>query len=142
MASLTSNTGNTTFDNPRSWTYQYDDLNRLISANRVAGSAQDRTYAYDDADNLTYNSGLCDGSASSPNLVYPTSGPTAIRPHAPTSICGSPVSYDANGNTLSYDRDGAAGSDLPLTLVYDGENRPTAVTTNWPAAGSVDRHLS
>ena len=35
-----------------------------------------------------------------------------MRPHAPTSICGAPVSYDANGNTLAYDRDGT-GPGLP-----------------------------
>jgi hypothetical protein len=27
----------------------------------------------------------------------------------PNSICGTPISYDANGNTLSYDVDGRNG---------------------------------
>ena len=83
---------------------------------------------------MLYNSGLCAGSASSPNLIYPDGngaaagqGLSAGRPHAPTSICGSPVTYDANGNTLSYDVDGA-GSILKRALVYDGENRPLSVS--------------
>jgi RHS repeat-associated protein len=51
------------------------------------------------------------------------------HPHAPNSICGTAVTYDANGNTLSYDVDGA-GPLLPRSFVYDGENRPITVTQN------------
>jgi YD repeat-containing protein len=39
------------------------------------------------------------------------------------------VSYDGNGNTLSYDVDGAR----PLqarSFSYDGENRPLTITQN------------
>jgi RHS repeat-associated protein len=111
----------------RSWTYTYDPLDRLATADNANGTADDRTFAYDDADNLIYNSALCAGSAASPNLIYPTQGATAIRPHAPTSICGTPVTYDANGNTLTYDVDGA-GVIAARTLTYDGENRPLSVT--------------
>ena len=89
------------------------------------------SYAYDDADNMVFNSALC---AANPNMVYPTQGTTSVRPHAPTSICDTAVTYDANGNTLSYDVDGA-GPILPRTLVYDGENRPISVTQN----GNVSR---
>ena len=49
--------------------------------------------------------------------------------HAPVSICGSAVSYDANGNILSYDVDGS-GPQLPRSIAYDGENRPVSVTRN------------
>ncbi len=52
-------------------------------------------------------------------------GPT----HAPTTICGARVTYDANGNTLSYDVDGA-GIIQPRDFAYDGENRPLTVTQN------------
>ena len=65
------------------------------------------------------NSALCGGAG----LVYGAGG----RPHAPASICGAPVAYDANGNTLSYDPDGPG----PLerrSIAYDGENRPVSVT--------------
>jgi RHS repeat-associated protein len=57
-----------------------------------------------------------------------------FRRHAPTSICGTPVTYDANGNTLSYDADGSAvGSTIqPRSFSYDLENRPLTIT--WGSA--------
>ncbi|WP_421696613.1 RHS repeat-associated core domain-containing protein [Aestuariivirga sp.] len=123
-------TGVTSPDAGRSWAYAYDGLDRLIAADHLGGTAEDRSFAYDDADNLIYNSALCAGSAQAPNLVYQP-GP---HPHAPVSICGSPVSYDANGNMLSYDVDGP-GPQLPRSIAYDGENRPLSVTRN----GNVTR---
>ena len=85
-------------------------MNRLILADRAAGTVEDRSFAYDDADNMIFNSGLC---AANPNLAYPDGNGAAAgqglssgRPHGPASICGSPVIYDANGNTLSYVVDG------------------------------------
>ena len=97
----------------KSWNYGYDALDRLTSASNVNTPAETVSYAYDDADNMLYNSSLC---AANPNMVYPTQGATSIRPHAPTSICGTSVTYDANGNTLSYDVDGS-GPIPPRTLV-------------------------
>ena len=47
----------------------------------------------------------------------------------PSRSAAAPVTYDANGNTLTYDPDGA-GPVAPKSLAYDGENRPSAVTTN------------
>jgi RHS repeat-associated protein len=104
------------------WTYAYDGLDRLVSADGF-GTADDRTYAYDAADNMVWNSGLC---AQNPNMAYPAPGATSVRPHAPTSICGTAVTYDANGNTLAYDVDGP-GAKAPRKLVYDLENRPLAI---------------
>ena len=47
--------------------------------------------------------------------------------------CGTPVTYDANGNTLTYDPDGPGP--LPArTIAYDGENRPVSVTASGNAA--------
>ena len=113
-------------DTSRSWTYSYDGLDRLILADNANGTADDRSYAYDDIDNVVFNSGLC---AANPSMAYPAPGAAAVRPHAPTSICGTAVSYDANGNTLSYDADGA-GAIQPRTFAYDGENRPLTITQN------------
>ncbi len=258
-------------DTGRSWTYGYDGLDRLITADNQNGSIDDAAYAYDDADNMVYNSKLC--APMNPNLIYAeqpgqgtpsinltdtysaqtvatssvsiypasnaldnntgtyfhsynsasewlkldlgstmvmtsvvinvysptyfngavvtlldaagnpvyTSGPltvtgtsitltlpnavrarsvlingpanqymvvteldvmgyaapalvTLARPHAPTSICGTPVTYDANGNTLTYDADGSAlGSTIqPRSFAYDLENRPLTIT--WGSA--------
>ncbi|WP_421694489.1 hypothetical protein [Aestuariivirga sp.] len=101
----------------RAWAYTYDGIDRLTLADNQTDNSLDRSYGYDDADNMTYNSGLC---AANPNLVYAA----GAHPHAPTSICGTAVTYDANGNTLSYDPDGSAGAIQPRTITYDGENRP------------------
>jgi hypothetical protein len=68
-------TGITSPDISRSWTYGYDALDRLILADNGNGTADDRQYAHDDADNMIWNSGLC---AANPNLVYPTQGAGAI----------------------------------------------------------------
>jgi RHS repeat-associated protein len=54
---------------------------------------------------------------------------TSVRPHAPASICGTAVTYDAAGNTLTYDVDGA-GPLQPRSFTYDGENRPLTITQN------------
>jgi RHS repeat-associated protein len=61
---------------------------------------------------------------------YTTPAPVAFaHPHAPNAICGVAVSYDANGNTTTYDVDGA-GPIMPRSVAYDGENRPISVTQN------------
>jgi RHS repeat-associated protein len=75
---------------------------------------------------MVWNSGLC---SASPNMAYPTAGPSAIRPHAPTLICGVAVVYDANGNTTAYDVDGS-GPTPPRSFAYDLENRPLSITQN------------
>jgi RHS repeat-associated protein len=113
-------------DLARSWSYSYDGLDRLYYADNDNGTADDRWYGYDAADNMILNSGLCAGN---PNMAYPTQAAYSGHPHAPNSICGSPVAYDANGNTLSYDVDGP-GPLLPRSLTYDGENRPLTITQN------------
>jgi RHS repeat-associated protein len=119
-------TATTSPDVGRSWTYGYDGLDRLIAADNQNGTADDATYAYDDADNMVFNSKLC---AANPNMVYPAQGVASGHPHAPNTICGSAVTYDANGNTTSYDVDGA-GPLLPRSFAYDGENRPISITQN------------
>jgi RHS repeat-associated protein len=120
------------------WNYSYDGLDRLITAvnDNNPANPDSRIYAYDDADNMVFNSGLNSAGtcAGSPNMVYPTAG--QARPHAPVSICGTAVSYDQNGNTTGYDIDGATG-DTPRTLVYDGENRPLIILKNGTASVMV-----
>jgi hypothetical protein len=120
-------------DTRRSWNYSYDGLDRLATASNLGDASLSQSFAYDDADNMIYNSALC---AANPNMVYPTSG--QAHPHAPNSICGTPVTYDANGNTVTYDVDGntvtydvdGAGPLSPRAFTYDGENRPILVTQN------------
>ena len=112
--SVTSLTGDTAFYGPRNWVYTYHELNRLTAANWTAGGAEDRVFAYGDAENMLRNSGLCVGAT---NFTYPAQGPTAVRPHAPSATCGSTVDYDAAGNALKYDPNGSGSAALPRTLI-------------------------
>ena len=93
------------------WTYTYDALDRLLTATNSADSSTSRTYTYNAAGSIATNSAL--GTYS-----YSTQGPSAVRPHAPTSVGGSSRTYDANGNLTA-----GAGA----TLTYDGDNRLTQV---------------
>ncbi len=70
--------------------------------------------------------------ANTPRVRGSRHADTAARgflTHAPTSICGTSVSHDANRNTTSYDVDGS-GPLLPRAFTYDGENRPLSITQN------------
>jgi hypothetical protein len=61
-------------DSLQAYTYTYDELDLLVLADRLAGINFDRTFAYDDADNMTFNSGLC---------TWPGAG----YPHTPRFNC-------------------------------------------------------
>jgi RHS repeat-associated protein len=115
--------------NTEDWQYTYDALGRLSFADNLADNNQDRWFNYDLADNLIFNHAISCG-AWPQNIFYPAQGVASGRPHAPTHICGTSVShavgYDANGNTLSYDVDGA-GPEPRKTFSYDAENRPLTV---------------
>jgi RHS repeat-associated protein len=131
-------------DNTQDWSFGYDTLDRVVCARNtllagttqadcstiIAGSTVEplsRRYAYDAADNIVLNTGYCVGN---PNIFYPTQGPTAARPHAPLGMCNAGFTYDANGNTLSYDPDGPDNNAIqPRSFVYDGENRPISITS-------------
>lgn len=92
-----------------SWTYEYDDVDRLITADNT-DDTRDQSFTYDNAGNLTFAAGV--GA-----YTYPE--PTAPRPHAPLTIDGATLSWDAGGN-LTNGRG--------RTLAWDGENRPATIT--------------
>jgi RHS repeat-associated protein len=161
----TTNDTTTANNTARDWAFTYDSLDRLRNA-RQAGSdtnPNSRRYAYDEADNLIFNSALCGQLSTytlfdtaetvSVNIGYPnpngatrgqggsiqTGSTRGHRPHAPSSICGTGLSeanYDANGNTLSYDPDGT-GPRPSRTFTYDGENRPVSITAPHAVSGSL-----
>jgi len=112
---ITAVTNGAVASNVENWTYTYNDLGELTGADNQGDNTQDQTWTYDLAGNMLTNSKVG-------TYVYPTQGPTAIRPHAPTSIAGQAVSYDANGNTTSYTVNGQT-----RTFTYDGENRPLSI---------------
>ena len=110
----------------QTWTYAYDDLGRLITAD-AGGTTIDQTFRYDLADNMVFNSALCTGTAN--NIAYPTQGAGAVRPHAPSSVCGVAATYDANGNTIGIDNNGSTAGGVK-SFAYDGENRPVSITAD------------
>ena len=100
-------------ESPSCWrippfTQGYDGLDRLTSAvqqTAVSGTIT-HSYAYDRVSNMLSNSAVG-------TFTYPPAGQP--RPHAPVTIDGDEIEYDANGNMT----DGRG-----LTIAYDGENRP------------------
>ena len=93
-----------------SWHYSYDTVDRLLAAANDDDAALSEEFAYAANGNLTFKTGL--GA-----YAYPTAN--APRPHAPLSVSGSALSYDANGNMVSG---------RGRTIQYDGMNRPISVT--------------
>ena len=92
------------------WSYGYDELHRLISANSVLAPAESQTFQYDSIGRMTYNSRLG-------TYTYPSSG--LPRPHAPAVIAGGAYYYDANGNLFS------GGN---RTVQWNADNRVTQIT--------------
>jgi RHS repeat-associated protein len=92
-----------------SWSYGYDDLDRLLNASNLTDASLTQSFAYDRVGNMTSNSAI--GA-----YTYPAAG--TPRPHAVTATPLGSYGYDANGNMTS-----AAGD----ALAYDGENRLTSV---------------
>jgi hypothetical protein len=66
------------FQAGRSWSFTYDGLDRLLTADNLAGTADDRSFAYDDADNIVCNSKFCAGV--NPNLMARMPGLYKTRP--------------------------------------------------------------
>ncbi|MFA5060642.1 MAG: LamG-like jellyroll fold domain-containing protein [Candidatus Omnitrophota bacterium] len=96
-----------------SQTFQYDALNRLISAQ---GSYGVKTYQYDAIGNIIQKD----------NLTY-TYGENGAKPHAVTSLSdGTHFSYDENGNTIQKTETGNRITDY----LYDAENRLKEVKVN------------
>ncbi|MGH6882909.1 MAG: hypothetical protein ACREFM_18450, partial [Hypericibacter sp.] len=92
-----------------SWTYGYDDMDRLLSATNTTTPALTQSWTYDTVGNMLTNSAVG-------TYTYPAPG--SARPHAVTATPLGSYGYDANGNMTS-----AAGD----TIAYDGENRPVSV---------------
>ncbi len=99
-------------DSGETITYQYDSLQRLISA---TGSGWSQTYTYDGFGNLYGKAGT--GTAPSWGAAI----------DAATNRMGG-VSYDANGNQLFAPM--TAGMPDAFNLSYDVSNRMTTAATN------------
>ncbi|WP_306143142.1 RHS repeat-associated core domain-containing protein [Roseibium sp. MMSF_3412] len=94
------------------WQYGYDTVDRLVSATNLDDGLLSQSFAYDAADNITFNSSV--GA-----YTYPD--PSNPQPHAVTAAGSFSYSYDVKGNLVS-----GGGR----TITYDGEDRPVSVTFN------------
>ena len=59
--------------------------------------------------------------------TYGLSGPTSVRPHAPTRIADRTFSYDANGNQTGWEH---LQNGTRRTIVWDDENRIQSLFDN------------
>ena len=99
-------------NNGNDWTYTYDFLDRLVKA-ESGNAALTEVFSYE------ANGNLLTRQKASGTLTFDYPSGTSIRPHAPYSVGGVSVTYDANGNMLS---------DGTRTLVWDSANRLKTAT--------------
>jgi RHS repeat-associated protein len=88
-----------------SWSYTYDDFDRLTHATNVGDTSLRQGFTYDAVDNMTYTGRVG-------TYTYPAPGQP--HPHAVTQAGSHSYTYDANGNMVTRDS---------TSLTYDGENR-------------------
>ncbi|WP_181176561.1 RHS repeat-associated core domain-containing protein, partial [Mesorhizobium sp. B2-3-5] len=108
LGRITGTTGLTASD---SWTYGYDNADRLTSSTNPGDATLSESFVYAANDNMVSRSRVAG------TYVYPAA--TAPRPHAPTSVGAKTLAYDANGNLTS---------DGSRTLTWDEANRLKTVT--------------
>jgi RHS repeat-associated protein len=89
------------------WTYQYDELDRLVSAMNPSDSAYDQSFSYDAIGNITWSSRLGEYTYGS------------HRPHAVTAT---------GSNIYTYDAAGLMTAGAGRTMTWDGDNRLASVT--------------
>jgi RHS repeat-associated protein len=135
-----------------SWMYSYDDMHRLSQATNLSQPQQSQSWSYDELSRITFNSRVGP-------YTYP--GPSSPRPHAPTSVAGNTLGYDANGNlseglgrTFKWSADNLLAAVDETTFIYDGEGRrlkktSAASTTLYPLGddyeikdGAVTKYIS
>jgi YD repeat-containing protein len=88
-----------------SWSYTYDDFDRLTHATNLGDTSLRQGFTYDAVDNMTYTGRVG-------TYTYPAPGQP--HPHAVTQAGTHSYTYDANGNMVTRDS---------TSLTYDGENR-------------------
>lgn len=93
------------------WAYVYDSLDRLTSStNTVSGTTQYFTWS---------PNGRLLNKSNFGAYVYPAQGAANGRPHAPTSVAGYELRWDANGNLHE-----AFEPTRTRLITWDAENRP------------------
>jgi RHS repeat-associated protein len=94
-------------DPSSSWSYSYDDLERMRQASNVGQPDWSESFTYNEVGSIT--------SSALGAYTYPQPG--QARPHSPLSAGGFAFTYDGNGNRVSTN----GGSSTMYR--YDAENR-------------------
>jgi RHS repeat-associated protein len=101
-----------------SWSYAYDDLNRLLSATNVDTPSLTQTFTYNEIGNITSNSQIG-------TYTYPTPG--TARPHAVSTAGPRSYQYNVvgqmtsrNGTVTQWTGDGKPSSVGNVGFTYDG----------------------
>ncbi len=126
--------------------FSYDTLNRLTQATGPYGTGlapATLQYDYDNLGNLrcldASDRDQCVATGGTA-FAYPAPGPTAVRPHAATSINGQLVSYSGTGNLLAH-----AGRsyeyDVQNELVRVRQNGALQAEFQYDASGSRVRSV-
>lgn len=108
LGRITGTTGLTASD---SWTYGYDNADRLTSSDNLGDNTLDETFVYAANDNMVSRTRVAG------TYVYPAA--SAARPHAPVTVGANAMAYDANGNLTS---------DGSRTLAWDEANQLKTVS--------------
>ncbi|OWJ64345.1 hypothetical protein BWR60_25070 [Inquilinus limosus] len=103
---------------PEHWSYGYDGLFRLITANNADDTGRSKSFTYDLAGNMTMQSNVG---------WYEYPAPTGPRPHTPTCIRNATSCSEQS--LLRYDDAGNMTRGRAREIKWDGENRPEEVTT-------------
>jgi YD repeat-containing protein len=110
------------------WTYRYDTLNRLTSA-QSSGSAPSYSYTLDGNGNHTSETV---GSAPTLYYAYDSANELCGFAHGPAPGCDGAFTYDAAGNELTADDPGTLG----FSYTYNNADQTTSIT---PPGSSSDR---
>ncbi len=134
QSNLAENTQNNLLGGATSYTYEYDDLYRLIGATgswSAPNNPESFTLAmsYDTIHNIaskTQEHLVVDRVQKKTSYDW-TYGYNGAQPHAPTDIGDRTYSYDANGNQTGWDSN---VNGTRRTITWDEENRIQSVADN------------
>ena len=134
QANLAENTENSLLGGATSYSYEYDDLYRLIGATGSWSAPNNPesftlTMSYDTIHNIaskTQEHLVVDRVQGKTSYDW-TYGYNGAQPHAPTDIGDRTFSYDANGNQTGWEHN---QNGTRRTIVWDEENRIQSISDN------------
>src|SRR5205807_236645 len=105
ITNLSANTSSVPSQANVGWTFGYDDMHRLTTAQNTSSTGYNQSFSYDILGNVT--------SGPSGSYTY-----SSTHPHQVIAAGAATYGYDANGNMTNWN--GTA-------IAYDVENKPISV---------------